>query len=212
MNIDLNESWAWSKGLKLSACSFVLVLFAGFGINFFVREQWTKIEKLQKEEISLRKDFDYKAFQANNLEPLKEQLVEMEQMLRVVVRQLPSKTQMANTIVDISQVSLRNGIQSELFKPGDEVLKDFYAEKPINIRMTGDYHQFGEFSSDVASLARVVILTMDGVSLKLSEELDTAGKLILEGKLTTYRYLDDSEIEAQQATKEAESAPKQVNK
>ncbi len=91
-------------------------------------------------------------------------------------------------------------------------MKDFYAEKPINIRMTGDYHQFGEFSSDVASLARVVILTMDGVSLKLSEELDTAGKLILEGKLTTYRYLDDSEIEAQQATKEAESAPKQVNK
>lgn len=212
MKIDINEAWAWPKSLKLAACGVVSILVAGLGVNFFVKDQWKKIEKLEKEEISLKKDFDDKAFQAANLEPLKKQLAEMEQMLRVVVRQLPSKTQMANTIVDISQVSLKNGIQSELFKPGDEVLKDFYAEKPINIRMVGDYHQFGGFSSDVASLARVVILTMDGVSLTLPDDLDPTGKLVLEGKLTTYRYLDDSEIEAQQASKDASSAPKQVSK
>jgi type IV pilus assembly protein PilO len=113
----------------------------------------------------------------------------METMLQQMLRQLPSKTEMPDLIVDISQTALASGISNELFKPQPEIKKEFYAEKPISLRMVGTYHQFGAFVSGVASLPRVVIMTMHDISLKPR----AGGNLVLEGTVKTYRYLDDDE-------------------
>jgi type IV pilus assembly protein PilO len=130
----------------------------------------------------------------------------MKEMLRTMLRQLPSKTEMPDLLVDISQTALAAGIVVDLFQPGGEVVKEFYAEKPIQLKMLGTYHQFGTFISGVASLPRVVILTMHDVSLKpqkaaagaaaASAAPPAAGQLTLEGTVKTYRYVDDEEAAA----------------
>jgi type IV pilus assembly protein PilO len=118
-------------------------------------------------------------------------------MLQQMLRQLPSKNEMPDLIVDVSQTALATGISNELFQPGPETKKEFYAEKPINLRMVGTYHQFGAFVSGVASLPRVVIMTMHDISLKPRGNSNT---LVLEGTVKTYRYLDEEEAaEAEQA-------------
>ena len=120
-------------------------------------------------------------------------------MLRQLLRQLPSKTEMPELLVDVSQTALSAGLQQELFQPGTEVPKDFYAEKPIQLKMIGTYHQFGAFISGVASLPRVVILTMHDVSLTPYSPTGKGAEpgpnqlLVLQGTVKTYRYLDDSE-------------------
>ena len=116
----------------------------------------------------------------------------MEQQLQQMLRQLPSKTEMPDLIVDISQTALATGIANELFQPGPETPKEFYAEKPIALRMVGTYHQFGAFVSGVASLPRVVIMTMHDISLTPRDGNEAT--LELEGTVKTYRYLDEEEI------------------
>jgi type IV pilus assembly protein PilO len=115
-----------------------------------------------------------------------------------MLRQLPSKTEMPDLIVDISQTALATGLTSELFRPGPETPKEFYAEKPIALRMVGSYHQFGAFVSGVASLPRVVILTMHDISLQPKDRTARTGirrdiPLELAGTVKTYRYLDEEE-------------------
>ena len=124
----------------------------------------------------------------------------MEQVLQQMLRQLPSKTEMPDLIVDVSQTALSSGLANELFQPGPESPKEFYAEKPIALRMVGSYHQFGAFVSGVASLPRVVILTMHDISLKPKDgkSITSNGALELSGTVKTYRYLDDKEIEEQE--------------
>ncbi|HLU13136.1 MAG TPA: type 4a pilus biogenesis protein PilO, partial [Arenimonas sp.] len=142
-------------------------------------------------ERTLREEFQNKQGRAANLEPLKQQLAQMEVMLQQMLRQLPSKNEMPDLIVDISQTALAAGISNELFQPGAEVQRDFYAEKPISLRMVGTYHQFGAFVSGVASLPRVVIMTMHDIQLKPRGQGDAT--LVLEGTVKTYRYLDADE-------------------
>ena len=126
----------------------------------------------------------------------------MKEMLQTMLRQLPSKTEMPDLLNDITQAAQAAGIETELFQPGPEVMKDFYAEKPIQLKMLGTYHQFGSFISNVASLPRVVILTMHDVSLKpltpAAGKAVPGGQLTLEGTVKTYRYLDDEEAAANQ--------------
>jgi len=117
-------------------------------------------------------------------------------MLQQMLRQLPSKNEMPDLIVDVSQTALATGISNELFQPGPETQKEFYAEKPISLRMVGTYHQFGAFVSGVASLPRVVIMTMHNISL--TPRAGKPGLLVLEGTIRTYRYLDEEEIAKQQ--------------
>ncbi|MCB1603917.1 MAG: type 4a pilus biogenesis protein PilO, partial [Xanthomonadales bacterium] len=137
---------------------------------------------------------------AAQLPAYKAQLAEMEVILQSMLRQLPSKNEMSDLIVDVSQTALASGIDNELFEPGAEILKDFYAEKPISLRMVGKYHQFGSFVSGVASLPRVVILTMHDISLKPLANGES-GLLLLEGTARTYRYLDSEEQAAMDAVK-----------
>ena len=137
----------------------------------------------------------------------------MEQQLQQMLRQLPSKTEMPDLIVDISQTALATGIQNELFQPAGESKKEFYAEKPIALRMVGTYHQFGAFVSGVASLPRVVIMTMHDISLQPKDaktnpnaRIGPNSPLELAGTVKTYRYLDEDETPAPDA-KPATPAP-----
>jgi type IV pilus assembly protein PilO len=194
-NLDFNNAGAWPGPIKAVACLLVAALILFLGWYFFVSDQQTQLESLQNRERALRTDFEAKQGKAVNLQALKDQLAEMEVMLKQMLRQLPSRTEMPDLIVDISQTALAAGIQNELFQPEPDVKREFYAEKPIRLRMVGTYHQFGSFVSGVASLPRVVIMTMHDISLRPRTGANVpAGSLILEGTVRTYRYLDEEEM------------------
>jgi type IV pilus assembly protein PilO len=190
-NLDTSNPGGWPQSVKVFFCAVLAIVILFLGWYLFVREQQTQLEGLKRTEADLRVQFEERQRRAANLEPLKQQLADMEIMLQQMLRQLPSKTEMPDLIVDISQTALSSGIQNELFQPQPEITKEFYAEKPISLRMVGSYHQFGAFVSGVASLPRVVIMTMHDISLKPRDGSDDT--LVLEGTVKTYRYLDENE-------------------
>lgn len=190
-NLDFNNAGAWPIQVKLGACVLLGAVIIGIAWYLFVSDQRVMLEKEERTELTLREEFQGKQGRAANLEPLKQQLAQMEVMLQQMLRQLPSKNEMPDLIVDISQTALAAGINNELFQPGAESQREFYAEKPIQLRMVGTYHQFGAFVSGVASLPRVVIMTMHDISLQPKAGSD--GTLVLSGTVKTYRYLDDEE-------------------
>ena len=190
-SLDFNNSGAWPTQVKLGACVLLVALIIGLGWYLFVSDKRATLETEEATEVQLREEFQGKQGRAANLEPLKQQLAQMEVMLQQMLRQLPSKNEMPDLIVDISQTALAAGISNELFQPGSESQREFYAEKPIQLRMVGSYHQFGAFVSGVASLPRVVIMTMHDISLQPRDGKD--GTLVLSGTVKTYRYLDEEE-------------------
>jgi type IV pilus assembly protein PilO len=196
-NLDRNNVGGWPSSVKIffTGLLFVAIVFIGWYVS--VSGQQDELATLATKEEQLKKDFASKQAKAVNLEALQQQLDEMQDMLRQLLRQLPSKTEMPELLVDISQTALSAGLQTELFQPGNETKKDFYAEKPITLRMSGTYHQFGSFISGVASLPRVVILTLHDVSLTPKSPSKAGGasdgQLVLQGTVKTYRYLDDDE-------------------
>ena len=190
-DLDFNDLGSASTGAKIFLLTFLAVIILGIGYWFIVKDQRADLAQRERQEQQLREEFSNKQRKAASLEAYEQQLAEMREMLRSLLRQLPSKTEMPDLLVDISQTALAAGIETELFEPRNEELRDFYAEQPIAIRMTGRYHQFGNFVSGVASLSRVVILTMQDISLEPVE--GQPGVLRMEGTVTTYRYLDDSE-------------------
>lgn len=204
--LDFNNIGAWPQPAKLVFCALVGLFILVMAWFLLIRGRSEELNKLERQEADLRRDFEEKAGRAANLEPLKQQLAQMEQVLQQMLRQLPSKTEMPDLIVDVSQTALSSGLANELFKPGPESPREFYAEKPIALRMVGNYHQFGAFVSGVASLPRVVILTMHDISLKPKVN----GALELSGTVKTYRYLDDEETAEQE--KKAAAAAKDKSK
>lgn len=201
-SLDRNNVGGWPQSVKtfFTALVFVLIVFLGWYLS--ISNKQDDLQSLASKETQLRTEFAAKQAKSVNLEALEQQLNEMQDMLRQLLRQLPSKTEMPGLLVDISQTALSAGLQPDLFEPGPETLKDFYAEKPITLRMTGTYHQFGAFISGVASLPRVVILTLHDVSLtplKAGDDAkaqDSGNELVLQGTVKTYRYLDDDETAA----------------
>jgi type IV pilus assembly protein PilO len=199
-NLDRHNVGGWPKAIKLffTGLLFVVVVLAGW--YFEISSQQDDLASAETKEVSLKTEFSQKQAKSANLEALEQQLTEMQDMLRTLLRQLPSRTEMPELLIDISQTALAAGIETELFQPGPETPKDFYAEKPITLRMVGTYHQFGTFISGVASLPRVVILTLHDVSLspKAADKNGTSsGQLVLQGTVKTYRYLEDDEAAAQ---------------
>ncbi|HHW4678596.1 MAG TPA: type 4a pilus biogenesis protein PilO [Xylella sp.] len=203
-DLDFNNVGGWPQQAKLVFCilvGFFIVIMAWFLIISGKREELGSLEGKERE---LRSEFQKQQERAVNLQPLKQQLAQMEDVLKQMLRQLPSKTEMPDLIVDISQTALSSGLVNELFQPGQEAIAEFYAEKPIALRMVGTYHQFAAFVSGVASLPRVVILTMHDMSLKpksTKNTVSTRGLLELSGTVKTYRYLDEQEV----ANKEKEN-------
>lgn len=190
-DLDFNDLGRASPGAKAFLIIVLAALIIGGGYWFIIKDQQATLENRERQETQLRQEFEDKQRKAASLDIYERQLVEMRTMLRTLLRQLPSKTEMPDLLVDVSQTALAAGIETQLFEPRAEQIQDFYAEQPISIRMTGQYHQFGNFVSGVASLSRVVILTMQDISLEPVE--GQPGILRMEGTVTTYRYLDDGE-------------------
>lgn len=180
---NIGTSPLWVKVLMIGvAC--LAILFAGYYLHH--KDQLEDLKRVQAKELELRTTFENKAEKASNLELYKVQLEEMRRTFGTLLRQLPSKTEIPALIVDISQTGLASGLEIELFKPQGESKKEFYAEKPIALRVKGDYHQFGAFASDIAALPRIV--TLHNISLTPSDN-----KMTMTAEVKTYRYLDEDE-------------------
>ncbi|WP_242110479.1 type 4a pilus biogenesis protein PilO [Luteimonas aquatica] len=218
--LDINSIGSWPRKFQIGFCVLVSLVLFGLMWWLLTSDKGTELEGLEGKETELRAKFEKDQGRAANLGPLKQQLVQMEQQLQQMLRQLPSKTEMPDLITDISQTALATGIRNELFQPEAETLKEFYAEKPIKLEMVGTYHQFGAFVSGVASLPRVVIMTMHNISLKPANaskdplaSLRPGGSLRLAGTVKTYRYLDEQEVaEQERLAAEAEKADKSKKK
>ena len=189
--------WPWS--IKLAALAFIIaaILIAAYFI--FYQTQFDEIEKEQKKETDLRATFIEKTKLAVNLEAYQQQRAEIEQSFGALLKQLPTKSQVDALIIDINQAALGRGLQFESFKPNQtENLTEFYAERPISLKVIGNYHDFGAFASDVSKLPRIVLLN----DLKIDAAKD--GALSMEAVAKTYRYLDPDEVSAQKkAAKDA---------
>ena len=149
-----------------------------------------KVEQAKRKEIELRNSFEFKQQKAANLPALKQQLKDIEETFGDLLKRLPSKSEIGELLVDISQQGLGAGLEFELFKPGDEQPRDFYAEVPIEIKVIGSYHQFGNFISGVSDLPRIVTNNKLVIYRDKKE-----GEMILETVAKTYRYLDDGETD-----------------
>ncbi len=191
--IDPNDVSRWPMALK--AIVIVLlsggVLFAGYW--FDTQDQIAALEVEEKKEQELKDIFKIKQGKAANLEAYKAQMAEMKISFGAMLRQLPSKTEVAEVLVDVSQTGIKNGLEFDLFKPESEVPAEFYAELPIRIRVSGNYHEFGTFVSDLAELPRIV--TLHDFSIKPNKKAKKPGDgfLIMEAKAKTYRYIEEEE-------------------
>jgi type IV pilus assembly protein PilO len=190
-NLDFTNAGGWPQSVKIVFCALVFGLLMLAGWYFIIYDQQEDLGRRVTLEDGLKREFHEKQTKVANLAALKQQLDDMRDILRQLLRQLPSKTEMPGLLVDISQTALSAGLETQLFQPGAESVKEgFYAEKPITLRMLGTYHQFGTFISGVAALPRVVILTMHNVALR---PVSGGGQLLLEGTVKTYRYVEDDE-------------------
>lgn len=197
-DLDFNDIGSAPTSVRYVILGFLLAIILVIGYFLLIKAKTEQLEMVQKLELNLRAEFEQKQAKAANLEAYEAQLAEMQELLETMFRQLPSRTEMDKLLVDVSQTALGAGIDVQLFQPNAEAYHDFYAERPISVRMLGDYHQFGEFVSGVASLPRVVILTMHDIALRRANERDIGatnndGRLILEGTVKTYRYIDEEE-------------------
>jgi len=200
-DLDFNDIGSAPSSVRYVILSVLLIIILTIGYFLLIKAKTEQLELVQNLENGLRSTFEAKQAKAANLESYEAQLAEMQELLETMFRQLPSKTEMDKLLVDVSQTALGAGIDVQLFQPNAEAYHDFYAERPISVRMLGDYHQFGEFVSGVASLPRVVILTMHDIALRRASSKDVGanagdGRLILEGTVKTYRYIDEEEAAA----------------
>ncbi len=191
-NIDVNDIkkiGSAPTAVKVIIIVLICLIVAGAGLFFDTKKQLEEFEKKEKEEASLRTTFDEKQSKAANLEAYSQQLDEMKKSFGALLRQLPNKTEIESLLTDISQTGIASGLEIEYFKPEGLAPKEFYAEFPIKLRVTGRYHQFGQFVSGVAALPRIV--TMRNISIKKAK--DSAVLLEMEVTAVTYQYLDEEE-------------------
>ena len=176
----------------LAILALFVVLTAAFIYFVPIQNQAPDLERARAEEQDLMRTFDERQRKAANFDAYKAQLKEMERSFGAMLRQLPGRTEVPSLLVDISQTGLAAGLSEKLFQPAGEVRKDFYAELPIKIRLTGSYHQFGSFVSGIAALPRIV--TLHDVAIVPEGKDAGPDRLTLDVTAKTYRYLDDNEL------------------
>lgn len=186
-SIDLSNIGTSPLPVRIGAIAVVCAAILGAGYYFDTSDQRARLAQVEAKEQELRNVFETKQKRAANLEAYKEQLEEMRRSFGAMLKQLPSKTEIPNLIVDISQTGLSSGLEIDLFRPKDEVRQGFYAEKPIELKLRGGYQELGAFVSGVAGLPRIV--TLHDVSIKPDKD----GELVMEATAKTYRYLDAEE-------------------
>jgi len=202
-SLDPRDPGRWPLAVRAGAVAACFVLLTILLIYFFVwDEQRPELQRREDQEQALRQEFRNKHSKAVNLYLYKQQLKDIERSFGALLRQLPGKTEVPNLLVDISQTGLSAGLEEKLFQPQSEVKKDFYAELPIKIRLTGSYHQFGQFVSGIAALPRIV--TLHDIDIR-SENKDAYDQLSLELTAKTYRYLDEDEIAAGDSDKKKDA-------
>jgi type IV pilus assembly protein PilO len=201
--LDPNDPSRWPIVPKVSALLGVFCVV--FGLLWYVWLDGLSVEldADQQKEVELRKVYVDKLSQAINLESLKKQLEEVRQYVNQLEKQLPSKAEMDALLSDINQAGLGRSLQFELFRPGQVVVKEYYAELPISVKISGAYHDVGLFASDIAHLSRIVTLN----DIQLTPMKDKQNQLMLEGVAKTFRYLDLDEVEAQRKAKEKKVGP-----
>jgi type IV pilus assembly protein PilO len=201
-SLDPRDPGRWPLPVLAGAVGLCFVVLSAVLTYMFVwQSERPQLDRFQAEEQQLRTEFKQKHEKAVNLVVYKQQLKDIERSFGALLRQLPGKTEVPNLLVDISQTGLAAGLQEKLFQPGNEVKKDFYAELPIKIELTGSYHQFGQFVSGIAALPRIV--TLHDIAIKPASK-DSYDQLVLDLTAKTYRYLDEDELAAQEAAKRKE--------
>lgn len=189
--LDVNDVGRWPLPFRLAVIGLVFVLVVGLGIYWFiVKDKQPILERARQEEVAYRETFENKQRKAANYDAYKAQLAQIEQSFGTMLRQLPGETEIPSLIVDISQTGLGAGLQERLFEPQSEIPKDFYAEKPIKIRLTGGYHEIARFVSGIAALPRIVTLHNIVIS---RENPDSFDQLSMEVTAQTYRYLEEAQ-------------------
>ncbi len=195
--LDFENIGGWPLGARLSAIFLVFAVVLGVGFYYFTQDKIAELEKVESKEEPLKKEFKAKQGKAANLEAYKSQMVEMEKRFGSMLRQLPQKTEVADLLVEISQTGLSNNLEFSLFKPSGEQRKEFYAELPVNIQVTGTYHDFGGFATGIAALPRIVTIhdvAMVPKGKGKTADVDEDKNLTITLVAKTYRYLDQDEI------------------
>jgi type IV pilus assembly protein PilO len=199
--LNTAEPGQWPLLPKLATFVFVLVVAVVLGWFLLLADVQTELDGEVAKEPALRADYTAKVAQAANRPELEKQKKQVEEYVIQLEKQLPSKAEMDALLSDINQAGIGRGLQFEFFRPGGEVLKDYYAEQPIALRVNGRYHDFGTFAADVANLSRIVTLHNFQIGQANAKE---PGVLFLETTARTYRYLDASEVEEQKRAKAKE--------
>lgn len=200
--LDFNNIGRWPLAARLLAVAVLFSAVLGGGYWYFTQHKIAELETVEAKELPLKNEFKQKQGKAANLEAYKQQMVEMEKRFGSMLRQLPQKTEVAGLLVEVSQTGLSNGLEFSLFKPSAEIRKEFYAELPVNIQVTGTYHEFGGFVSGLAALPRIVtihdvtIIPTKSKQAKKKENLELDSDKLLNITLVakTYRYLDEDEM------------------
>lgn len=187
-DLDLSKIGSWPLPVKAGVVVVLCALVLALGWFLDTKGQLETLDRVQHKEADLKRTFEQKQAKAANLDAYRQQMAEMKQSFGAMLRQLPSKTEVDSLLVDISQTGLASGVQFKLFKPTAERKLEFYAEQPIDIEVTGTYHQFGDFVSGVAALPRIV--TLHNLAVSGSK----GGKLTMKLEAKTYRYLDEDEL------------------
>jgi len=199
-DFDLREAGEWPLAGKAVLMVLIIAAILGAGYYFFTDDQLQELDKVTREEQTLRQEYVEKWRATANLEAFRKQIEQMEKDLEVMLRQLPTGTEMPDLLEDVSNTGKKNGLDFELFKPEAEQPKDFYAAKPITVKAKANYHQFGAFVSGVAALSRIV--TLENVTLTSAATKDLAMRgqniklttepLDIQATLQTYRYMEES--------------------
>jgi type IV pilus assembly protein PilO len=187
-NLDVNDVGRWPLAFRVAVIAIVFVVVLGMGVYLFIIEDKApQLQRVQDEEQTLRVSFENKQKKAANYDAYKSQLAQMEQSFGTMLRQLPGETEIPSLIVDISQTGLAAGLSEKLFQPQAEIPKDFYAEKPITISLSGGYHEIAKFVSGVAALPRIV--TLHDINITPDSQ-DSYDQLTIQVTAKTYRYLE----------------------
>lgn len=192
LNPNEPGQWPWLPKAATWVALAILVVVVGWFL--LLSDAHDELEAERAKEPTLKQDYRSKLAQAVNLEELRKQKLQVEEYVTQLEKQLPGKAEMDALLSDINQAGLGRGLQFELFRPGQVVVKDYYAELPISIKVTGRYHDIGSFAADVANLSRIVTLH----NMSITTGKDPGGTLSMEATARTYRYLDANEVEAQQ--------------
>ena len=198
--LNPNEPGQWPLLPKLTAFAFTAVAVVALGWFAVLSGQNDELQGQRDREPQLKEEFRSKMAQAVNLGELRKQRIQVEEYVKQLEKQLPGKAEMDALLSDINQAGLGRGLEFELFRPGSVSVKDYYAELPISIRVSGRYHDIGAFTADIANLSRIV--TLHNLSIANVNPKDGGGgALFMEATARTYRYLDQSEVDAMRAEK-----------